>query len=174
MSYSRVFTFHSAEVSPPDAANLRALVLDAAGDSAVVDVGDFVDLDDGFYTVLIDDIPAVHQGSVRIYDNTAPAVTLDVQPINATDDPCHAVNSVCGSGVGSLAVTYCVKNAVTGDGIEGVTVEVYSDAARLTRVAVGTTDADGNVALSLDPGTYYIFRYKVGVTFTDPHVYAVA
>lgn len=174
MSYSRVVRFHSSAEPAPDAADLRAHLLDAAGDEVVVDVGDFVDLGDGYYIVLVEDIPNLHQGAVRIYDNNDAPTTLDVQAINATDDPCCAENSPCVLGTGSLSVDYCLKSPVTGAPLEGVTVEVYTDAERVDRVAVGVTDEDGNVSFMLDPGTYYLFRYKVGVTFTDPHVRTVA
>ena len=141
------------------------------GDPVVVTVGDFIDYGDGFYGVLVTGIPNVQQGAVKIYDVGDPSTTLDLQPVNTTDDPCAAVHLDCvADGVGSLTITYCLKTPITGAAIEGATVEVYTDADRLDRVAVAVTDADGNATFMVDPGTYYLFRYKVGVDFTNPHV----
>lgn len=80
----------------------------------------------------------------------------------------------------AIAFTYTVTNTVTLLPIEGVQVWFATDLAGTNVVWAGDTDTfgvarddNGNIPF-LDPGTYYIFRQKVGFTFIDPDVEIVS
>lgn len=74
---------------------------------------------------------------------------------------------------------YTVTDAVTTNPIAGVRVWFSTDNAGTNVVWQGTTDAFG-VARDefgelprLDPGTWYVWRHKVGYIFTDPDIETV-
>lgn len=73
------------------------------------------------------------------------------------------------SSVGAITWPITVNNHDTGLPISGVEVWVTSDSAG-TNVIQGPilTDALGIATFYLDAGTYYAFRQKSGITFTNP------
>lgn len=80
----------------------------------------------------------------------------------------------CSTAVPTHCTQQCVTNAM-GVALPGVTVEMYTDPARVNRVAFGTTDVDGNALLcALTGGTYYIFKTLAGYSFANPTVVTVS
>lgn len=73
-----------------------------------------------------------------------------------------------GAGAGAVTFTYNLTDSVSGNPIDDVLVEVFTEVGMTNRVASGRTDAFGNVTFDLDAGTYYIKRSKGGYTFTNP------
>lgn len=71
-------------------------------------------------------------------------------------------------GYGDKTFTYTVTDSVGNAPIQGVYLQVTSDAEGTTVIAVGMTDANGQFVFHLPAGTVYIWRSKPGVTFTDP------
>lgn len=81
---------------------------------------------------------------------------------------------------GAVEYTYTITNTSTGLPIEDVFVKFTTDAAGLNTAWIGQTDVfgvardvEGSLPL-LDPGTYYIWRNKIGFTFVDPDVELVS
>jgi len=73
------------------------------------------------------------------------------------------------SGPGDTAVTYDLTYEDSGLPIPDVTVWVTTDEAGTNIVASGTTNDAGQVTFYLDSGvTYYVWRAKAGVNFTNP------
>ena len=74
---------------------------------------------------------------------------------------------------------YTVTDAITSNPIFGVRVWFTTDIAGSNVVWQGTTDAFGiakdefGELPRLDPGTWYVWRHKVGYVFTDPDVETV-
>lgn len=58
--------------------------------------------------------------------------------------------------------------------VSDATVQVTTDEDGSRVVAEGTTDDFGQVSFRLDSGTYYVWRRKVGATFTNPYELEVA
>lgn len=78
------------------------------------------------------------------------------------------------SGGGSQAKTICITTSA-GSPLDGVEVNVYSDAACQTKVAGPKyTNALGIVSFDLDPGTYYVRRQRGGYNFTNPQSIVVS
>lgn len=174
MSYRRTVAIHIDGSVIADDINLQ--LLDDNGDPVTAVFADLIgqETGGGWWTVTCNDVPNLHIGAIRVWTpDGADEVTLALVAVNEADDPCCAANKHCDLGAGLLSVLFCVVSAITGEGIEDVTVEVYADALRVDRVAVGVTDADGNVTLQLDPGTYWTWRYKDGLTFGDPQIRTV-
>lgn len=71
-------------------------------------------------------------------------------------------------GMGILACIYSLTLSDNGLPISNAHVWVSTDAGHTAIVAHGITDAFGNVTFNLDPGTYYLWRHKNGVNFTNP------
>lgn len=102
------------------------------------------------------------------------AVVLDV------DDVMGAV-SLLDIPIGTaIEFTYLVTDAGTGLPIEGVHIEITTDAGGANVVWCGDTDTfgvarDDNGELPrLDPGTYYFWRNKPGYLFTNPDIEVVS
>ncbi len=72
------------------------------------------------------------------------------------------------TGTGTLEVTYNLTLTDNSLPIANARVWVSTDSAHAHVVASDTTDAFGVVNFNLDPGTYYFWRYKSGVNFTNP------
>lgn len=71
------------------------------------------------------------------------------------------------AGAGANTVVYTVKNSA-GAVVGQCDVWVTTDSAGTDVVASGTTLDNGTITLYLDNGTYYVFRSKAGVDFTNP------
>ncbi len=83
------------------------------------------------------------------------------------------ISSVGGGGAG--AILWTLNVTVGGLPVSGVEVWVSTDSAG-TNVIAGTklTDASGNVSFMLDAGTYYSWKQKWGIEFTNPESFVVA
>jgi hypothetical protein len=79
-----------------------------------------------------------------------------------------------GAGAGAGAVAFAVTVNVGGNPADGVEVWVTTDSAG-TNVIAGTlvTDAFGHVTFMLDVGTYYLWKQKSEVNFTNPETIIV-
>lgn len=77
-------------------------------------------------------------------------------------------DTCCPLGSGAVTSTYTITDSGTGFPIQGVTVTVTTDLAGTNIIAAGTTDASGEIDFYLDPGTYYMWSYKLGYSFTNP------
>jgi hypothetical protein len=80
------------------------------------------------------------------------------------------LDGLSGMGMGSETWTYTLTESESSEAIVDAFVEVSSDAGGATIVDRGITNASGTVTFHLDPGTYYLWRYKYGYTFTNPDV----
>lgn len=76
-------------------------------------------------------------------------------------------------GNGDKDITYTLtKSDLTP--IANAIVKVTSDVAGLHQIAIGLTDQNGQVTFQLDYGsTVYMWRSKVGMTFTNPDIEVV-
>lgn len=72
------------------------------------------------------------------------------------------------TGTGLLEVTYALTLSDNGLPISNARVWVSTDSSHSNIVASSVTDAFGVATFNLDPGTYYLWRYKSGVNFTNP------
>ena len=73
------------------------------------------------------------------------------------------------SGSGLITVTYTVTSTVSPyPPISGVTVWVTTDLAGTNTIATSTTNTFGVATFHLVAGTYYVWRSKANVTFTNP------
>lgn len=77
-------------------------------------------------------------------------------------------------GSGAISWTYTLTTNPGGLPIADATIWATTDIAGLNVVAQGVTDSFGKVTFNLDAGTYYIWRKKAGVSFTDPDTEVVA
>lgn len=82
--------------------------------------------------------------------------------------------------VTSVLFTYTVTSTVGNAPIAGVHISIYKDGGGTQLVWTGLTDAFGvardefgNVP-RVEPGTYYIWRYRVGYLFNDPDVETIS
>lgn len=82
--------------------------------------------------------------------------------------------------VTAIEFTYTVTSTAGGLPVEGVRISFYTDSGANDLVWTGRTDAFG-VARDeygslprLEPGTYYIWRYKVGYSFDNPDTETVS
>jgi hypothetical protein len=72
------------------------------------------------------------------------------------------------AGAGAVEWTYTITDSVSALPIADVSVWVSTDLAGTNIVASGTTNAAGLATFWLDSGTYFVWRSKAGVTFTNP------
>jgi hypothetical protein len=81
------------------------------------------------------------------------------------------LNAIAGPG----DTTWTVAVRTAGDvPIAGCDCWITTDQAGLDAITdIQRTDANGIVKFLLDPGTYYLFRRKTGVTFANPQAFTV-
>ncbi|HOL44380.1 MAG TPA: hypothetical protein PK659_09030 [Methanothrix sp.] len=72
-------------------------------------------------------------------------------------------------GIGTAYCTYNLTLSDNGLPISNARVVVSTDSTGMNLVASGVTDTYGNVGFYLDPGVVYMWRYKAGVNFVNPH-----
>jgi len=77
-------------------------------------------------------------------------------------------------GAGTVTWVYTLTDDDTSDPIENADVWVSTDIGGTNVIAVGTTDAAGEVTFYLDPGTRYIWRSASGYTFVNPDTEVIA
>lgn len=80
-----------------------------------------------------------------------------------------------GGAAGSGSTSETLTITVSGQPADGVAVWVSTDIGG-SNVVAGTlwTDAFGEVTFLLDPGSYYAWKQKAGVNFTNPEAFTVA
>lgn len=69
---------------------------------------------------------------------------------------------------GETANEYTVRDTDGVTPLPGVRVTVSTDAAGLNKIVTRWTDAFGKVIFMLDPGTYYLWRWRADKSFADP------
>lgn len=80
---------------------------------------------------------------------------------------------VASAGTGATTCTYTCEDD-DGDPIENVQVWLSTDSSGTPVYASGITNSSGQVVFYLDVGdTYYVFRQKAGVNFTNPQTWSV-
>jgi hypothetical protein len=78
------------------------------------------------------------------------------------------------AGGGGATATTIICNTTAGAPIDGVEVWITTDLAGSNVVAgVQSSDTDGETEWTLDPGSYYAWRQKSGVNFTNPQPFTV-
>jgi hypothetical protein len=81
------------------------------------------------------------------------------------------LNAIKGPGDRSWSITV---RTTAGVPISGVECWVATDApGNNVLTDIQRTNANGVVEFLLDPGTYYLFRRKTGVTFNNPQSFTV-
>lgn len=78
------------------------------------------------------------------------------------------------AGAGAITYTYTLTDADSGDPIAQADVWVTTDEAGTNVIASDTTNDSGEVVFYLDAGTYYFWRNKSGVNFTNPDTEVVS
>lgn len=77
-------------------------------------------------------------------------------------------------GSGAITYTYTLESSVDASPIADADVWVTTDSAGSNVIAVGRTNAAGQVVFYLDAGTVYVWRQKTGWTFVNPDTEVVA
>lgn len=88
--------------------------------------------------------------------------------LEAIRDRGDAAWTTGGAGTGAVTFTYTLTDSISGNPIDDVLVEVFTESAMTNRVASQRTDAFGQCTFTLDEGTYYLKRSKGGYDFTNP------
>jgi hypothetical protein len=118
----------------------------------------------------------------NLHDTDLPAVKTDTAAIKAkTDnlpgDPADESNilaAIAGvTGGGGISYEHTVHDDHAAP-LANVEVWVTTDSAGANSVGVGSTNAFGKVVFQLDAGTYYVWKYLVGYTFTNPETITVS
>lgn len=78
------------------------------------------------------------------------------------------LNSLISLGNGSVAWTYTLTEPDLVTPIPSALVQVSTDITGLTMIAGGYTDINGSIIFNLDPGTYYLWSFKIGYSFSNP------
>ena len=118
------------------------------------------------------------------YDLTAAETnTIGILMVKITGVGCVQQNNeyvVYERTIAAIDFTYTVTNSVTLLPIADADVYISSDLPGLVNIWVGKTDAAG-VARDiysnlprLDPGTYYFWTYKAGISFPNPDTEVVS
>ena len=147
----------------------------------------------------IDDLayPTVSGRSLDI--SAAGGAEVDVSSINAITDQVwdetladhlgagstgEQLDTLCSTATvfpaGAIEYTYTVTDSSTGLPVVGVDVWISTDNPAVNIIWRGVTDAFGvardvtDAKPQLDPGTYFIWRHRVGYTDTDPDTEVVS
>jgi len=115
-----------------------------------------LDLESG---VLVDDISV---------DALKKFVNVDTTISSATEGSVARLAQGGSCGTGAITVVHSETSSLTGDPLSDVRVWVTTDSEGDNMVAFGYTDTFGEVTFYLDPGDYYVWRFKAGVRFTNP------
>ena len=97
-----------------------------------------------------------------------------VAEIDAQLSSTHGTGLWALNGTGAIEWLYYVTDSITSLPLEDVAVKVTSDIAGTVIVASASTDGEGVALFYLDAGTYYMWCYKVGYTFTNPDTEVVS
>lgn len=95
------------------------------------------------------------------------STTLPVQ-LDAQLSSTHGAGRWAEQGSGYVAWQYIVNDCITHLPVDGVWVNVSTDAAGANIIAQGVTNSFGQVVFWLDPGTYYMWAYRCGYYFPLP------
>lgn len=71
-------------------------------------------------------------------------------------------------GIGSVHWDYTLYEPDLVTPVPYALVQISTDIAGTVMIAGGYTGSDGKVWFNLDPGTYYLWSFKVGYSFSNP------
>lgn len=128
-----------------------------------------------YYWVLDDEIEVTgHALKVNMFSDVVGVQVLLESPIYTTIEAELLSKLDLMRGPGSSSWEIAVKTT-TGVAIPLCACWVSTDSSGDTVITdVQYTDSNGIVQFLLDPGTYYLFRQKVGFTFTNPQGFTVS
>lgn len=198
MADYKFYAFFSAVKQGKTGLTIAVDVYDSVGNIEVAD-GVGVEIGGGLYTyvfpsLVADDYTAIFKTTdlsvdsqhipalatkqlVDYIDMRVSDIPADVWDIDISTYPNGTagavLNNTCTIGTGSVEWEYSVTEPDMVTPIPDVTVRVTTDLAGANTIAMGTTDMFGKVTFFLDPGTYYLWSYKVYVSFTNPDVEVV-
>ncbi|MFZ5832446.1 MAG: hypothetical protein ACOY3P_20355 [Planctomycetota bacterium] len=119
-------------------------------------------------------IETVYWDGVGFWPLPAPDNTTLAQAAADAADAKTAAEAVVASHLGDGSVSNRVYVSAGGLPQDGVLVELSTDSAKANVVWRGYTTATGYTAtIMLDPGTYYAWRQRSGVAFTNPETFTV-
>lgn len=125
-------------------------------------------------------ITAINETGVAVDPDTVKTAVLSALGTTPTETPqadsvLDLLDTTATGATGAGSVTKnLIVHSVSAAPIDGVAVWITTDSAG-NNVVAGTkhTDALGKVTFQLDPGTYYAWRQKSGVNFTNPQMFTV-
>ena len=132
------------------------------GGAFVGSAGAKSEISDGWYMYVATAGEADTVGSVSIFVTGVGAVQQNLEYV------------VEYRNIEAIEFQYTVTNAISGDPLSGVRVWFTTDISGSNVVWQGLTDAFGvarnefGVLPRLDPGTWYVWRNKIGFDFADP------
>lgn len=133
-------------------------------------VAAFEDVEDGAYS-LVAFVGAVGGFANEIYDVAGDGTFYPRSELHRLDAIETKLDAIKGPGDTSWSIA--VKTS-SGNPISGCECWVATDAQGNSVITdIQSTDANGVVEFLLDPGTYYLFRRKQGITFTNPQTITV-
>ena len=118
---------------------------------------------------------AEYTGAVALDSDFATQIT-GAEAIDVSEIWGYATRTLTACGVGAIEFTYTLTDSDTGLPIGQASVWFSTDSAGANVIWRGATDNFGVARDAwgqkpwLDPGTYYVWRRKVGYTFHDPDV----
>lgn len=144
------------------------LQLSKAGSAFVASSGVKAEIGNGWYSYLSTDSEADTLGPISLQVTHASIIAQNLEYVVER----RTANAV--------EFTYTVTDQTSAQPIYAVQVWMTTDVAGANIVWAGYTDAFGIARDSngekplLDPGTYYIFRKKIGYSFTNPDIELVS
>lgn len=165
LSQEQLITFVMVNSSGSEVSGLGAsftLTISKAGGAFVASAGTKAEVGSGWYTYELTASETDTYGPLSIAVNAAGCVQQNLEYVVVDRSPA------------AIEFTYTVTSSVTLLPVSGVDVWVTIDVAGSSVIWNGQTDAFG-VALDsegnkprLDPGTYYFWSKKTGMSFSNP------
>lgn len=149
---------NASGVEVPGLGSSPVVRLSKAGGGFAVGTGTLTEIGSGWYRYVASPADCDTVGSL---DVAVTAAGCQQQNLD------YAVESII---PGAVAFVYTLTNSVDSSPIAGANIWITTDPAGNAVVAAGLTDAAGQVAPYLAPGTYYIWRSKPGFSFVNPDV----
>lgn len=186
MTDFKFYAFYTASKQGVPGLTVTVDVYDSAG-TLVVNSAAATEIGSGLYTYTHSSV--VHDDFAAVFETADPTVdmqhlpSLAVKQISELPDnvwnAAIAGYTVIGStgaklaclpclGVGSVAWLYQLVEPDMVTPIPYALVQISTDIAGTVMIAGGYTDANGEIVFNLDPGTYYLWAFKVGYSFSNP------